>query len=382
MILNIQQYCLKAFMPKNSFGNKSVRVPHVARQQSTQVGAVPHHPYHLVDPSPWPLMTSFSMLCLALGLALYFHKYAAGGTVLIVALMSLTYATSVWWRDVIRESALGCHTSKVKEGLHLGMILFIVSEAVFFVGLLWAFLNAALMPTVDIGMAWPPVGVVPVDWTRRPSLNTVLLAASYFSANAAKHAMDQGQKQTCALNLALTIALGVLFTGYQYLEYSGAAFTFSDSVFGSTFYLSTGFHGFHVIVGFLYLAVCLLTLKSASPGKSTALDLAVLYWHFVDLVWILIFTLVYVWGGALPTAGVDTCTDGLCVLRTVLRDARLDAFYHEPTFFETAMSSFKKTYYLLIFPLFFEQRMHLFFIKLFQKYPKAGELFLGRLKNG
>lgn len=338
MILNIQQYCLKTFMPKKTFGNKSVHIPHVACQQSTQAGAVPHHPYHLVDPSPWPLMTSFSMLCLALGLALYFHKYAAGGTVLVVALMSLTYAASVWWRDVIRESVLGCHTSKVKEGLHLGMILFIVSEAVFFVGLLWAFLHAALMPTVDIGMAWPPVGVVPVDWTRRPSLNTVLLAASYFSANAAKHAMDQGQKQACALNLALTIALGVLFTGYQYLEYSGAAFTFSDSVFGSTFYLSTGFHGFHVIVGFLYLAVCLFTLKSASPGKSTALDLAVLYWHFVDLVWVLIFTLVYVWGGALPTAGVETCTDGLCVLRTVLRDARLDAFYHEPTFFETAMS--------------------------------------------
>jgi cytochrome c oxidase subunit 3 len=340
MILTIQQYCLKTFMPKKSFGGKSVHVPHVARPQSTQVGSVPHHPYHLVDPSPWPLMTSFSMLCLALGLALYFHKYAAGGTVLVVALMCLTYAASVWWRDVIRESVLGCHTSKVKEGLHLGMILFIVSEAVFFVGLLWAFLHAALMPTVDIGMAWPPVGVVPVDWTRRPSLNTVLLAASYFSANAAKHAIDQDQKQACALNLALTITLGVLFTAYQYLEYSGAAFTFSDSVFGSTFYLSTGFHGFHVIVGFLYLAVCLFTLKSASPGKSTALDLAVLYWHFVDLVWILIFTLVYVWGGALPTAGVETCIDGLCVLRTVLRDARLDAFYHEPTFFESAMSHF------------------------------------------
>lgn len=329
---------MRMFDTKGS--SKMVTLPPVRSQSAQASGAgVPHHPYHLVDPSPWPLYTSFSMLCLALGLVMYFHKYAAGGTLLCFALFSLTYAASVWWRDVMRESVLGCHTSKVKEGLHLGMILFIVSEAVFFVGLLWAFLHAALMPTVSIGMAWPPVGVVPVDWTRRPSLNTVLLAASYFSANAAKHAMDNGQKQACAFHLMLTIGLGVLFTGYQYLEYSGAAFTFSDSIFGSTFYLSTGFHGFHVIVGFLYLAVCLLTLQSASPGKSTALDLAILYWHFVDLVWVFIFTLVYVWGGALPTADLETCKDQLCVWHTVLRDARLDAFYHDPSFFENSMTA-------------------------------------------
>ena len=162
-----------------------------------------------------------------------------------------------------------------------------------------------------------------------------------------------------------------MFTGYQYLEYSGAAFTFIDSVFGSTFYLSTGFHGFHVIVGFLYLAVCLFTLKSAAPGHSTALDLAVLYWHFVDLVWVLIFTLVYVWGGALPAAGIETCTDGLCVLQTVLREARLDAFYHQPAFFEVMGSSLKRRLFYFIC-----------FFWLFQKHPKAGELSLGRLKNG
>ena len=179
--------------------------------------------------------------------------------------------------------------------------------------------------------------------------------------------MDQGHKQACALNLALTIVLGVLFTGYQYLEYSGAAFTFSDSIFGSTFSLSTGFHGFHVIVGFLYLAVCLMTLGRAAPGKSTALDLAVLYWHFVDLVWVLIFTLVYVWGGALPTAGLEACTDPLCVWQTVLRDARLDAFYHEPSFFEASMSFLNP---------------YCFFLELFQKHPKVGELSLSRLKNG
>ena len=318
-------------------GNSSAK-RNVIRRFVSNGTTVPHHPYHLVDPSPWPALTSLSVLWMALGLVLYFHKYAGAGTVLLTGLISVAYNASVWWRDVMRESRSGYHTTKVKDGLHLGMVLFILTEAMFFVGLLWAFLHAALMPTVGVGMAWPPVGIVPVDWTRRPTLNTVLLAASYFSANAAKHALDQGDRQKCALSLAVTIGLGALFTFYQYLEYSGAAFTFSDSIFGSTFYLSTGFHGFHVVIGFLYLTVCLLTLKDAGPGRSTALDLAVLYWHFVDLVWVLIFTLVYVWGGALPAQGVETCTDGALLLQHVLREARLDAFDHNPTFFETFMS--------------------------------------------
>lgn len=340
----------------NLFTQKPVLNNHRKMHQSTQIK---HHGYHLVDPSPWPALTSFCMLCLTLSLVMYFHKYPAGGLLLSFALLGLTYVASLWWRDVMRESLQNHHTSKVKQGLHLGMILFIVSEAVFFVGLLWAFLHAALMPTVNIGMAWPPVGIVPVDWTRRPSLNTVLLATSYFSANAAKHAMDLGNKKACAMNLILTIGLGVLFTLYQYLEYSDAAFTFSDSIFGSTFFLSTGFHGFHVIVGFLYLAVCLLTLKSAAPNKSTALDLAVLYWHFVDLVWVLIFTLVYVWGGAVPVSSVDTCNDGLCVLQTILREARLDEFYHGS---------------IIIFSMCF-----IFLNWLFQNHTKADELFQFKL---
>ena len=173
MVLTYPHFLATLLGGLSSQNRSCVRVPHMPKEQvrgkSTSVaGAVPHHPYHLVDPSPWPVMTSFSMLTLALGLVLYFHKYAAGGTLLCVALATLTYTATLWWRDVMREGVLGCHTSKVKEGLHLGMILFIVSEAVFFVGLLWAFLHAALMPTVSIGMAWPPVGVVPVDWTRRP----------------------------------------------------------------------------------------------------------------------------------------------------------------------------------------------------------------------
>lgn len=300
------------------------------RLLSSNTTSVKTHPYHLVDPSPWPALTSLSALWLAIGLVLYFHKYSSGGTVLLGALVTLVYTVSLWWRDVIRESRSFCHTSKVKKGLQWGMMLFIVTEAMFFVGLLWAFLNAALMPTVQIGMAWPPVGIVPVKadtWHDRPILNTWLLLASYFSANAAKHALDNGNKQSCANHLILTIALGAVFSFYQYLEYNEAAFTFSDSVFGSAFYLSTGFHGFHVIVGFLYLTVCLFNLKDASKDNSTALDLAVLYWHFVDIIWLFILVLVYYWGSAVsvPVYGGNEVE----ILHAVLHSADLDNFLYK-----------------------------------------------------
>lgn len=304
-----------------------------ATAASVSSAAVRHHPYHLVDPSPWPLLTSLSVLWLAIGLVLYFHQYRSAAIVLLGALICLIYTVSLWWRDVMRESLLNCHTDKVKRGLHLGMLLFIVTEAMFFVGMLWAFLNAALMPTVQIGMAWPPLGIVPVktdSWHARPILNTWLLLASYFTANNRKHAMDVGDRQRCALFLGLTILLGGVFSFYQYLEYTDAAFTFSDSIFGSTFYLTTGAHGRHVILGTIYLVVCLYTLNTRTPAISTALNLAILYWHFVDIVWVFVLILVYIWGGALPSSGLELCTDGPCLLERLLYEARLDAFEHAP----------------------------------------------------
>ena len=305
-----------------------------SRLLSSSATSVKTHPYHLVDPSPWPALTSLSALWLAIGLVLSFHKYSAGGTVLLGALLTLVYTVSLWWRDVIRESRSFCHTSKVKQGLQLGMYLFIVSEAMFFVGLIWAFLNAALMPTVQVGMAWPPVGIIPIKtdtWHDRPILNTWLLLASYFTANAAKHALDNGNKQGCANYLILTILLGAVFSFYQYLEYNEAAFTFSDSIFGSSFYLTTGFHGAHVIIGFLYLAVCLFNLKDASKQQSTALNLATLYWHFVDIIWILVLVLLYFWNGSMPEpdyGGSNTQT-----LHAILHATDLDNFLHKASYF-------------------------------------------------
>nr|NP_057979.1 cytochrome oxidase subunit 3 [Tetradesmus obliquus]AAF72056.1 cytochrome c oxidase subunit 3 [Tetradesmus obliquus]CAB77708.2 cytochrome c oxidase subunit 3 [Tetradesmus obliquus]CAB90364.1 cytochrome oxidase subunit 3 [Tetradesmus obliquus] len=288
----------------------------------------PHHGYHLVDPSPWPALTRLCVMWMLVSLVLVFHQYAGAPTLALIAFLAVNYSAFLWWRDVNREGMEGFHTSKVKNGLHLGMMLFIWSERMFFVGLLWAFLHAALMPTIQVGMSWPPVGIVPVHWTALPRTNTILLLRSYFTANAAKHAMDHNNKSLCKLHLRTTIGLGLLFVYCQYLEYTGAAFTFSDTVFGSAFYLTTGFHGLHVILGFLYLTVCYITLNSAAPGRCTAMDLAILYWHFVDVVWVGLLVIIYIWGCAVPRSELEACADGSCALYTVLYERKSHEFAH------------------------------------------------------
>lgn len=252
---------------------------------------------HLVDPSPWPIFTSINILALALSFVSFVHRYTIGPRLLLLSLLFLCYSMFVWWRDISRESLAGCHTKPVVSGLQLGMMLFILTEAMFFVGLLWAYLNAGLMPTVQIGLQWPPEGIQVVDWQRKPLLNTALLFTSYLTANAARYAMDLGDRKQCQSRLIQTILLGVFFTFYQYKEYGHAAFTMSDSVYGSNFFLTTGFHGFHVFVGVVFLIVALLQLNTSTPDRSQALTLSIWYWHFVDVVWIALMLIVYIWGG-------------------------------------------------------------------------------------
>jgi len=286
----------------------------------------PTHSFHLVDASPWPARTSLAVLGTALGAVMYWHQYPAGGTVRVFGLLFRVSCASLWWRDVFRESEMGHHTRRVQRGLQYGMLWFILSEAMFFVGRIWAFFNAARMPTVAIAGVWPPEGIIPVDWAGRPALNTVRLAASYFSANIAKYAMDAGRMSLCRTQLQITVALGRRFLYYQYCEYTTAAFTFSDSVFGSNFYLATGFHGFHVRIGVLYLSVCLLRLNDRTPANSRSLKLSVLYWHFVDRVWVGIYGIIYFWGSYTAPASWQACTGADCTLFEVLRDAAGDLF--------------------------------------------------------
>ena len=200
------------------------------------------------------------------------HSYAGGGVFLASGIGMIIYSMCVWWRDVIRESTYqGHHTSAVQVGLRYGMILFIASEVMFFLAFFWAFFHSSLAPTVEIGAVWPPKGIQVLNPWEIPFLNTIILLSSGASVTWAHHAILAGYRKQGIAALAVTIALAVVFTGFQGYEYAEAPFTIADGVYGSTFYLATGFHGFHVIVGTLFLAVCLYSINFPSFYEETPL---------------------------------------------------------------------------------------------------------------
>jgi cytochrome c oxidase subunit 3 len=206
----------------------------------------------------------------------------------------------VWWRDVVREATFeGHHTSFVQLGLRYGMILFIVSEVMFFVAFFWAFFHSSLAPTVEIGAVWPPKGIEVLNPWEIPFLNTVILLSSGASVTWAHHAIIIGDRKQAMYGLILTVLLAIFFTAFQVMEYYDAPFTISDSVYGSTFFLATGFHGFHVFVGTVFLTVCLFRLMNFHFTKNHhfGFEAAAWYWHFVDVVWLFLFVSIYWWGG-------------------------------------------------------------------------------------
>jgi len=258
------------------------------------------HPFHLVDPSPWPILSSIGALASTVGGVLFFHGYAAGDSLLALGITIILYSMFVWWRDVIREGTFeGHHTKTVQLGLRSGMILFIVSEIMFFVAFFWAFFHSSLSPTIDIGVIWPPKGIEVLDPWGVPFLNTVILLTSGAAVTWAHHAILAGKREQGIYALVITILLAAVFTGFQALEYTEAPFTISDSVYGSCFYLATGFHGFHVFIGTLFLAVCLVRLGKHhfTTKHHFGFEAAAWYWHFVDVVWLFLFVAIYWWGG-------------------------------------------------------------------------------------
>ena len=211
--------------------------------------------------------------------------------------MAITAA--YWWRDVIREATFeGHHTSVVQTGLRYGMILFIVSEVMFFSGFFWAFFHSALAPTVEIGSIWPPEGIHPFNPWDVPLLNTIILLASGATVTWAHHAITTGLRYQAIYALVLTLLLAVIFTSLQAFEYLEASFNISDGIYGSTFYMATGFHGFHVIIGTTFLAVCLVRLINYhfTTTHHFGFEAAAWYWHFVDVVWLFLFVSIYWWG--------------------------------------------------------------------------------------
>ena len=257
-----------------------------------------NHPYHLVDPSPWPLLGAISAGVLAVGAVLLMHEI----TVWLVPLgfLLVAFTMYVWWRDVVREAHVqGHHNPVVQIGLRYGMLMFIASEVMFFAAFFWAFFNAALLPTEAIDFTWPPPGVETFEAFDLPFLNTLVLLLSGCTVTWAHHAILEGDQKNAVRGLALTVLLGIFFTALQAYEYSHAAFGFSDGIYSSTFFMATGFHGFHVIIGTIFLIVCLVRAMRGhfKPDHHFGFEAAAWYWHFVDVVWLFLFCCVYWWGG-------------------------------------------------------------------------------------
>jgi len=256
------------------------------------------HSFHLVDPSPWPLFTGITALMLTIGMVKYMHGYSSS-TFVFISLILLVILMFIWWRDVIREATFeGQHTTSVQNGLRMGMILFIVSEIMFFFAFFWAFFHSSFNPSPAIGGVWPPAYLVVLDPWKVPLLNTAILLLSGVEITLAHNGLISGSYNKTFDHLVNTIGLAIIFTLLQYWEYQTAPFTISDGIYGSCFYMATGFHGFHVIIGTCFLIVTLvrLHLSQFTIEHHFGFEAAAWYWHFVDVVWLFLFITMYWWG--------------------------------------------------------------------------------------
>jgi len=271
-----------------------------------------HHDYHLVDPSPWPLIGSVSAFFMAVGAVFTMKSMTVGGMplgpyILGAGFIGVLYTMLSWWTDVTREATYeGHHTRVVQLHHRYGMIMFIASEVMFFAAWFWAYFEAALYPNdpmqytrVELtGGLWPPKGIETFDPWHLPLLNTLVLLTSGTTVTWAHHALLHNDRQGLKMGLWLTVILGALFTVLQVYEYSHAAFGFSGHIYGATFFMATGFHGAHVVIGTIFLAVCLLRVYKGhfTPQQHLGFEFAAWYWHFVDVVWLFLFAAIYVWG--------------------------------------------------------------------------------------
>nr|YP_003875569.1 cytochrome c oxidase subunit III [Physemacris variolosa]ADD97027.1 cytochrome c oxidase subunit III [Physemacris variolosa] len=256
-----------------------------------------NHPFHMVDMSPWPIISATGMMILTFGLTKWFNKTDTTLLMLGTSIMILTMIQ--WWRDVIRESTFqGLHTSLVSKGLRWGMILFIVSEIMFFASFFWSFFNSSLAPTIELGMNWPPVGIQPFSPIQIPLLNTLILLSSGITVTWAHYSLMNSNHSQTTQSLVITVIMGLYFTTLQAYEYWEAPFTISDNMYGSSFFITTGFHGIHVMIGTMFLVTCLTRHinKQLSTNHHFGFEAATWYWHFVDVIWLFLYISVYWWG--------------------------------------------------------------------------------------
>ena len=255
------------------------------------------HSYHLVEPSPWPAVGAMAAFVLAIGSIMFMHEMQFGGAIAIFGFLAILFTMFMWWRDVIKEAEYqGHHTPIVQIGMRYGMLLFIASEVMFFLAFFWAFFDSSLYP--DTGV-WPPADVEPFAAFDIPLINTMILLLSGCTVTWAHAALLKGDRENLIRGLGVTIVLGAAFTALQAYEYQHATFGFKDGIYSSTFYMATGFHGFHVLVGTCFLIVCFFRAKAGhfKPEHHFGFEAAAWYWHFVDVVWLFLFICIYWWGG-------------------------------------------------------------------------------------
>ncbi len=282
-----------------------------------------NHDFHILPPSIWPLASSMAAFMLAAGGIMWMNEAPLGGLVFGAGLIATLSCMGFWWADVIREAKAGDHTPVVQLHLRYGMILFIASEVMFFVGWFWSWFDFSLFPaaiqydheagvslieagSTAVAAQWPPAGLEVLNAFELPLLNTFILLLSGTTVTWAHHALLHGDRKGLINGLTLTVLLGVLFSFVQAYEYLHAPFAFKDSIYGATFFMATGFHGFHVLVGTIFLAVCLIRALRGdfTPQQHFGFEAAAWYWHFVDVVWLFLFFSIYIWGGwGAPLAG-------------------------------------------------------------------------------
>nr|YP_010478286.1 cytochrome c oxidase subunit III [Nesophrosyne sp. 29 GMB-2012]UVI59730.1 cytochrome c oxidase subunit III [Nesophrosyne sp. 29 GMB-2012] len=256
-----------------------------------------NHPFHLVENSPWPITASMGIMTTTSGTVVWLHNNQMLlmnlGTIIIILTMIQ------WWRDVVRESTFqGLHTKKVIKSMKWGMMLFIASEVLFFSSFFWAFFHSSLAPTMEVGMQWPPLGIKSFNPLSIPLLNTLILLSSGISITWAHNGIINNNFSQTKQSLLITISMGIYFTILQGVEYLEAPFSMADSVYGSTFFMSTGFHGIHVMIGTIFITVSTLrTIKlHMSMKHHVGFETSAWYWHFVDVVWLFLYISVYWWG--------------------------------------------------------------------------------------
>nr|QKW88773.1 cytochrome c oxidase subunit III [Rhytidodus viridiflavus] len=256
-----------------------------------------NHPFHLVDKSPWPLTSSMGLMTMTSGTILWFNKM--NPTLMVMGIIIILLTMMQWWRDVIRESTYqGMHTTKVMLSMKWGMIMFIMSEVMFFSSFFWAFFHSSLSPTMEIGLQWPPEGIKTFNPMSIPMLNTMILLSSGISMTWAHNAILNKNFSQSMKSMIITVTLGVYFTMLQMYEYMESPFSISDSIYGSTFFMSTGFHGIHVMVGTIFIMTVMMRTKNLhfSMNHHIGFESSAWYWHFVDVVWLFLYIMIYWWG--------------------------------------------------------------------------------------